>query len=317
MTSFKRILVIVDPAVGWTPALDRASALARATRAAVWLGLFRGGSRLPWVRSLGGDAPRIEKSLRDRLGDRLRQIAERVRSQSGVEVDVIDDHHRPNAMRILEFVERLRIDVILKDAAHDSAASRLLFLPLDWDLLRESKVPIWLTAPSGPMLPRSLAVAVDPAHAVHGAGAINDAILASAAQLARTTGASIQVLTAFAGVPVEPIVDPLGFDLGWNPAEFQEQMRTDHLAAFDELLARHAIRRDDGVVLEGPAGPAILEWMRKGIAELLVIGAIHRHGAERVFVGSTAEYLVSRAACDVLAVPGIATSDPTGSEIVI
>jgi universal stress protein E len=317
MTSFRRILVIVDPTVGWTPALERATALARATRAAVWLGLFRGGSRLPWYRSIGSDAPHIEKSLRDRLGDRLRQVAEQVRSQSGADVDVIDDRHRPSAARILEFAERLRIDVILKDAAHDSAASRLLFMPMDWDLLRESKVPVWLTGPSRTPLPGSLAVAVDPAHAVHGAGAINDAILVSAAELARTTGASIQVLTAFAGIPGEPAVDPLGFDLRAILAEFLEPMRADHLAAFHELLDRHAIRRDDGVVLEGPAGPAILEWMRKDMAELLVVGAIHRHGAERLFVGSTAEYLVSRAPCDILAIPGIATSAPNGSEIVL
>lgn len=317
MTSFKRILVIVDPAVGWTPAVERATALARATHAAVWLGLFHAGGGLPRYRSFGGDAPKIEKSMRERLTDRLQQLAEKVRAQSGCDVDLIDDRHRPQAGRIIGFVERLRVDVILKDAAHDSAASRLLFVPLDWDLLRQSSVPVWLTAPSVAQLPRSLAVAVDPAHTVHGAGAVNDAILASAAMLARATGASIQVLTVFAGLSFEPTLDPLGLGVGWSSAELVARMRSDHQAAFDELLERHAIPRGNGLLLEGPAGPAILDRMRKDTAELLVVGAIHRHGAERAFMGSTAEYLVSRAPCDILAIPGIADSAASASEVIV
>ena len=305
MTSFKRILVIVDPMVGWTPAVERASALARATHGAIWLGLFHGGSHLPWYRSFGDGAPHIEKSLRDRMSDRLRQLAEKVHDHSGADVEVIDDRHRVGAHRIIGFVERHRIDVILKDAGHDSAASRLVFVPLDWELLRESAVPVWLTSPATAHLPRSLAVAVDPAHPVHGAGAINDAILWSATILANATGASIQVLTAFPGLPFEPTLDPLGLGLGWSQGELLERLRGDHQAAFDELLARHSIRADDGRLLQGLPGPTILEWMRKEMAELLVVGNIHRHGAERVFMGSTAEFLVSRAPCDILAIPGI------------
>src|SRR5689334_5366170 len=102
MTAFTRILVIVDPLVGWTPAIERAAALARATRGALWLGLFHGGSHLPWYRSLGVEAPRLEKSLRDHLSDGLQQLADKVRAQSGANVDVIDDRQRPRAARIME-----------------------------------------------------------------------------------------------------------------------------------------------------------------------------------------------------------------------
>jgi nucleotide-binding universal stress UspA family protein len=57
--------------------------------------------------------------------------------------------------------------------------------------------------------------------------------------------------------------------------------------------------------------------VRKSAVDLLVVGSIHRRGAERVLMGSTAEYLVNRAPCDVLAIPAVPANATSTSEVIV
>ena len=67
-----------------------------------------------------------------------------------------------------------------------------------------------------------------------------------------------------------------------------------------------AMAQDQAEVLHGAPAASVIEALARIHPDVLVVGTLRRHGLDRVFMGSTAERLVGRAACDVLVVPATA-----------
>lgn len=203
----------------------------------------------------------------------------------GARLAVLDDRRAADTERILAYAESARFDLIVKDADHDVRLQRIAPGSLDWDLLRESTVPLWLAEPGHAELPRRVAVAIDPMHAERGAGMFNDALLSAATRIAGTCAASLRVLTALedgeAGAP--PFAR--------------------HRAAFEELLERHALTVGDGLLVQGEPGPAIVDAVARLETDLLVVGAMRHRGLDRWQLGATVEFLASRAPCEILGIP--------------
>lgn len=306
MHRFRRILLILDPSMAPTPALDRATALARAFDASLWLGLFDRGPRLGVLGLVARkDCDRVEQLLRDQLSERLHALCERL-TVEGLGVHVIDHRERANADHMLQQVEEYRIDLVVKDVGHDSVLRRMAFLPLDWELLRGCPVPIWMVGPTSSGMPRRIVAAVDPSNPEHGAGPLNDLILGTARRLAKAGGGSVKVWSAFTGIPpVLQGLQPSAITVSASFEDLYDYLREEHRKSLGALLARHDLQQDDAVVLNGDATRAVLGALEGQAADVLVVGMVRRHGFDRLVMGSTVEQLVGRAPCDVLAVPAI------------
>ena len=311
MKAIRRILVVLDPSLLRTPALERGVALARALRAELWLALYDRGPRLGLLGLADrAEAHQLETLMREQESTRLEELRLSVESEVGVVVHGIDASERASGARILDDVTRLQIDLLIKDVGHESSLRRLVFLPLDWELLRSSPVPVWMAGAGSTGLPQRIVVGVDPVHPEHGAGALNDAILGTAQALQKLAGgAHLRVFAAFTGLPAGlQSMDPVGLSLGISFDDLYEQMRVDHQAALDALMLRHHLANDQAVVLYGPAAYSILDAMEGAQPDLLVVGTLRRHGLDRLLMGSTVERLIGEAPCDVLAVPAEAAS---------
>lgn len=307
MSSFHRILLILDPALNPTPALDRAAALARAFNAQLWIGLFDRGPRLGVLGLINpNESERFEHLMRDQLSTRLEELRERL-ARSGLTVHLIDDRHRTSADRILDQVAHNQIDLVIKDVGHESALHRLVFLPFDWEILRACPVPIWMVGPASSGLPRRIVAAVDPSNPEHGAGPLNDAILATARGLRKIGNGSLKVFTAFTGLPSAlQGLYPSTISVNASFEDLYEYLRKEHRKGLTMLLGRNHLHEDDAVVLNGNAAHAVLGALETQPADVLVVGTIRRHGFERLLMGSTVERLVGQAPCDVLVVPAAA-----------
>lgn len=305
MKSIRRILLILDPSLARTAAMERAVAIATALKAELWLGLFDAGPGLGiWGVLDREEAHDLEARMRDQESLRLDDLVRGLRDYEHLSVQSIDDRGRPNAERIVAEVLRRKIDLVIKDAGHDSLLQRLIHTPLDWELLRTCPVPVWLVAAKFAGLPKRVAMAFDPVHPEHGAGALNEAMLAAAQTIAAPGKASIRLLSAFAGLPTGlPALDPGATGLAFPYEEFQERLRVAHRVAFDKFLAQHGLPQDGAELLYGPAAASVLEAVGVFHPDVLVVGSLRRHGLDRMFMGSTAERLVGRAGCDVLVVP--------------
>lgn len=308
MPAIRRILLILDPSLARTPALERAVALARAVKAELWVGLFDAGPGLGIWGVLDRDqARRLESVMRDQESARLNDLVQGLREHDHVNVQVIDDRARPNAEHIVAEIARNQIDLVIKDVGHDSALRRMVFVPLDWELLRTSPMPVWLVAAKSGGLPQRVAVALDPVHPEHGAGELNEALIAAARAIGAPGGAQLRLLSVFSGLPPELMaLDPYASGLAFPDEEFLERLRVAHRGAFHGLIARHGLHADSAEILYGQPVDCVLDAVGNIHPDVLVVGTLRRHGLDRLFMGSTAERLVGRAPCDVLVVPAIA-----------
>ena len=306
MTPIRRILVVLDPALQWTPALRKAIALGRVLRAELWLALFDRGPQLGVLGIIDRDeAHRLERLMREQMGERLQDLATAVRDESGLVVQTLDEPVRLEAAGVVDQVVRHEIDLVVKDVHHESTVRRMLFVPIDWDLLRACPVPLWLAGNARDELPMRVAAAVDPLHESHGAK-LNSAILETAQAVALASGARLRVLTCFAGFgPAMIAMESSGLGIPFATGSIYEELRLEHEAAFRRLLDAQGVQRERGMVLQGGIADSLIGAVRDADIDLLVLGVIRRHGFERVLIGSTAERLVDRAPCDVLAVPAI------------
>jgi universal stress protein E len=187
----------------------------------------------------------------------------------------------------------------------------MIFLPLDWELLRLSPVPVWLVCGAGTGAPRRVAAAVDPVHPEHGAGALNDAILQNARALTEPGVGTLKVFSAFAGLPPGlAALDPAGLAMAYSHEEIYERMRRDHRTALDTLLARHGLGAESAEMLYGPPAEVLWEAAALFDPDVLVVGSLRRRGLDRLLMGSTVERLIVHAPCDILAVPAQPTTGP-------
>lgn len=304
MKPIRRILLILDPSLSRTPALDRAEALARQCGAQLWLGLFDRGPRLGVLGVMNrAQARRLESMMRDQMSTRLRELQGQL-VEGGLDVQVIDVRARAAARDMVDQASGHDIDLVIKDVAQGSALRRLVVLPLDWELLRNSPAPVWMVGPNPGGLPRRVVAAVDPVNPEHGSGPLNDAILDMATLLSRASGGHVRVFSAFAGItPVLNGLDPAAIPLGSMPEDLYESLRKEHRHALDVLLERHGLTEHDSVILYGPPAYTLLDTLEGYRAELLVVGTIRRRGVERLLMGSTVERLIGETPCDLIAVP--------------
>lgn len=121
-----------------------------------------------------------------------------------------------------------------------------------------------------------------------------------AAEIARSHKARIVLVHALAP-PVPPAASP---DFIAMPPDFQQQYRE---AAVQKLEATAASLRARGIetVTElevGPSAPTVLELATKHAAQLIVMGTRGLTGFRHLLLGSTAQHVVQKARCPVLAV---------------
>lgn len=310
MKPIRRILLVLDPSLQRTPALARAQALAVALKAQLWLALYDRGPQLGVLGLLDrAEAHTLEAMMREQESRRLAELRQAVAEETSLTVHTIDDAHRLSAQRLEAHVAQHDIDLVIKDVGHESALRRLVFLPLDWELLRSCPAPLWMVGAGASGLPKRIVAAVDPVHPEHGSGALNDAIFAMARALRDTGDGHLRVFSAYAGLPAGiQGMDPMGLSLSYSLDELYERLRVEHVAALDRLLAEQGLPADSGTMLYGPTAFSILDALETFQPDVLVVGTLRRHGLDRLLMGSTVERLIGEAPCDIVAVPANAQS---------
>ncbi len=144
---------------------------------------------------------------------------------------------------------------------------------------------------------KNIVAAVDFSNATSG-------VLASAVELAKAFGASLHLLHV---VEPEPSYTAYGFTPDEFPAIhlFQEEARKRATAKLNELLGQVSGDVTNATVhlAEGSPLHAVLDYVKKTGADLVVVGA-HGHGAvAALLLGSVAEGMVRKAAVPTLVIP--------------
>jgi len=198
------------------------------------------------------------------------------------------------------------------DSRVDSTASHLA---------RKCPAPVWLMGERGTGRRREIVVAVDrdifPAS--QSPRAMATRLLDAAVELARGESGTIHLLHAWEIYGSEWL-DKLREGLGSSEVtDYVDAQRYSHTLWLDELheqlRALLKIKAQTGLrstthLLEGPAAEVIPTWLASNDADVLVMGTLGISGTPGLFIGNTAESLISRVALPVLAIKPVGFQSP-------
>ncbi|MGA5480917.1 universal stress protein [Pseudomonas siliginis] len=297
MGQYERLLLVADQTLHQSAAMLRAIALAKASGAALDVRAFVEPVPIThlWEEKIDDvDAQRYQRRYRRWVADELEQL-----SNQGLDgtVDVVFSSHP--LLDILKTVHVLKPDLLIKDVRLEPALKRVFITPLDCHLLRECPIPVHLVNQIRYALPHRVVAAVDPFDPDTQINGLNDVIIRSANALALHCDVPLHLLCAY-DLSAAFNGDAPMINGGWNEDLANELRQTLH-QAFIALADRHGVPPERRHFVMGHPVQVINEFVEQYLADVVVMGTVHRVGIERV-IGSTTERALYSVPGSILAV---------------
>lgn len=296
MNAYSRLLLICDPLLRDSAAMTRARALAMSSGAHLHMVAL---DVLPV--GMGGFDSVLQTRAREETLQRqehwLESHAEEIRAH-GVAVSTEAVWTSDPLKHALRLVEELDIDLVIKDSQYEPALSRAIMTPLDWQLLRQSPVPLHLVSTAEQAQPRRILAALDLSQDDVRVDALNDHIVESAQVLARQCGAELHLLQAYS-LPNDFLAYAAG-PVAWSP-EVAEQMSGRSRQRMDRIAERFGIGRPYLHLIKGSPIQVIAEFASEKQIDVVVMGTLYRAGLAKI-IGSTTEQSLYRVYSSILAV---------------
>jgi len=193
-------------------------------------------------------------------------------------------------LEIIRQVLRNEHDLVVAGTRHQSAMKGFLLGSTGIKLLRKCPCPVWITQPQPEREIKSVLVA-------HGLQPVDDFAMELGCSMAKLHESQLHVLHAL-DFPELHSVFPSRISAE-KSAEFRAQAEQHIHAQLNDY--KFAKPPQVHIVTDTPDA-AILEHIDKDAVELLVMGTVARTGIAGFIVGNTAERLLPRIPCSVLAV---------------
>ncbi|WP_207063461.1 universal stress protein [Motiliproteus sp. SC1-56] len=295
MKPIRNILYFADGDLTMNPALERAISLARSSE-----------GRLT-VMDVISNQP-SPAAIRIRLGLGMNEIVKRYQEQE-LQALLTDLPPLTYPVRIdvrigWGFIEAIRAvveqqhDLLIKPARHGCHR------PLssnDMHVLRKCPCPVWIDRSSDAVPYRTVLAAVDP---ISGNDDCADKVIDMAARIARGHSARLAVVHAWE-LYGESMLRDGGFNMGnVELEELLEETRIEHSQAVAQLLQRHSLAPPEADIHIAKGNPTeVISRIKEKIgADLVVMGTVGRTGIPGFIIGNTAEEVLQRSGCSVLAV---------------
>lgn len=297
MVAFRSLVIDIDASAERHPALDQAVFLAQGCGASLT------------IVDVVPDVPRaarrfvttgVEGELVSHREQCLADIADDVRRQ-GVQVQTALLRGRP-AFVLIQEVLRANHDLLLRSHGRSPSAGKPRpFGSIDMQLLRLCPCPVWLVSSGAPRPPARVLAAVNAVPDDPSEQELNLRVLALAQRVIDAEGGHLTVLQAWAA---------FGEDVmrAHVPAEdLKEYVETAQHTASEELealLTAAGVNRSRCTIelVKGYPEDAIPHYADTHEMDLVVMGTVARTGIPGLIIGNTAERLLQRLTCSVLAV---------------
>lgn len=296
MKAIERILVICDPHMQPSPALKRGVELARKAGAELHLAIFDHDEAIERTAALVN--PEVMQRAKDQfLEERMDWLSAQAAAAAArglrANCDVIWSARMPEA--IVAKTMELQPDLVVKDTHLQAGIKRALFLPRDWKLVRFCPAPLMLVAPGSDRLPRHILAGVDAWEEVPEPAPLNEAVVNAALRIALYADGQVDVASVFPPIPVTGAA----YRRMASAVREAERCYAEAFRTLSEHLQVPAERRHS---LQGDPALSLVDLAARMRADLLVLGTHFRSGWQRLFLGSTAESVLSHAQCDLLLV---------------
>jgi universal stress protein E len=293
MLSFTRIIVDLDAAATAHPALDRAVELARACGASLHLVdvvTVPDAAR----RYLPGDAEDLV------IGARLSRLRRLAGSVEGIQVTV-EVLSGPPAEALITAAVRGGCDLLIRSHARDLAAAPRALGSVDMQLFRHCPGTVWAVGPQVVNAPRAVLAAVHADRHRADEERLNTRILETARGMARASGGHLVVLQAWHAFAEDMLRSR------YSAEDFRAYVRAAEESAredFDQLLKRCAefVQGAGIAFVKGLPEEVVPAYSVANGIDLVVMGTMARRGFQGWMMGNTAERLLQRLPCSIMAV---------------
>ncbi|MBT9263705.1 universal stress protein [Pseudomonas sp. MG-9] len=295
MSQYQHLLLVINPSLRRSPAINHAAALAKASGATLHIRAF--------VKSLDilsmleeGDREEARANYLQDHRDWLKYQAINLRG-IGLEVTAEVGWSDDMKQEILDYVNEMKPDLLIKEVQHESTLKRAFFTPLDWQLLRHCPVPVYMLSGTGHALPRKVVAAVDVAMSDEGGDALNDRIIQQATAFAIQCDAELHLVYAY-DVSQE-FLEGLGD--GLRGSELSKALRKELEASYITWANRYGVPAERRHFVVGHPVAALSEFADEQQVDVIVMGRVQNHGVDKL-LSSTTEHILYQVPCSVLAV---------------
>ncbi len=297
MATYQDVLVVLDPSQPTQKALDRAFELAEHTacRLTAFLSIYDFSYEMTTMLS-GEERESMRQAV---ITDReiwINELVEPARAK-GVNVHVkVVWHNRPFEAVVKAVIDD-GYDLVIKGTHNHDVLKSMIFTPTDWHILRKCPCQVLLVKEHAWPSKGNILAAVNAGSSQPHHQALNNRIIRQAKALASMLQADVHLVNAYPGTPIHVAIEIPEF----NPADYNDSMKSHHEDAAIVLATEFGINSDCVHVIEGMPEDVIPRVAGQIDAEMVVIGTIGRTGLSAAIIGNTAEHVIDRLDCDVLA----------------
>ena len=217
-----------------------------------------------------------------------------------VDVDVVVVWNNNESDAITQIVEEEQFDVVVKYANEEAEGlAALIFTPQDWQLLRKCHAPIMMVRNGDWKHQRRVLIAVNVGENDESHLSFNRELVATGMSIAdELERGNVHLVSAYPPTPVNISVDLPEFN---NPTT-ENQEYNDYFNNMESLRKEFGIDADHVHVLEGFPEDVIPKVAKDIEAEMVVLGTVGRKGFSAAFLGNTAEHVINKLTCNLLAI---------------
>lgn len=206
-------------------------------------------------------------------------------------------------IKVIREVLRNDYDLVIKNSEGKGGLRGIFLGSNDWHLLRKCPCPVWIVEPSHHQKFSRIMAAVDPDPLDKERDALNAKIIDVAATISRMEGRTLYIVHAWQAI-AENLLRVRGQGFEGDVETYVNYIHAQHRKNMKELIDRSSLGDIDYEVhmLKGGAWDIIPELQREKKVDLLVTGTVARTGLPGLFIGNTAEKLLNKTKCSILAI---------------
>ncbi len=293
----QKILVVITREKPAQPALERALLFANSSELEITLfsSIYEPALELTAIL-----APDERKMLRSEYTQSrvnyLNELKQKYESKNiKISTDVV--WHKKTAQAIVDYTHDHDFDLTIKRISSDANSKNPFITPTDWQLLRFVSSPLLLVRDEEWKRESAILGAVCPTSECEEHQELNHKIIDYTQYLAEMLGSEAHLVNSHVAPTIDAPMEYPSIDF----EELRNKVTLLHSQKMQELIAEHPFSEQHIHVVEGLAEEKIPRTAEKINAQLVVMGTVGRTGLTAAFMGNTAERVLARLRCEVLA----------------
>lgn len=302
MKRFKKILFIADGSKGETAALTRVLELARDNKASVCL--LDVVEEYPDIRFLRAGLEQMWKFHKELVKSRkvtLQHLLKQMGSAAGGIRTSVRIREGKMVVEIIREVLKNSYDLVVKVSTGHPKITGMRLGTLDMSLLRKCPCPVLVLKPAKRIHHSRILAAVDLSHLLEDPDNLDRRIMDLACSQARLEESRLHVLHAWE-LPYQKILSgEARIKFYKTVPQMQKELRKVEKIHLDAITDFYGEYHPQVHMIKGQPEKVIPDFAARNKIDLVVMGTLARAGVEGLLIGNTAEKILSKIDCSVLA----------------